>query len=216
MTSLDVVTNALKRNCYSKYVPSSITGTIVTTIIIYFLFVQYLSKGQVSPEDATWCEMQTAPAATAGRMSSLCQLCAPCSQRMDQLRLLWHLYIFKYACRLAAVISAFASAIILWSEIANPTHLQSPIGQLLVASTRRSDLSMQGSSYLAQSIIFIFLSYMSVCTYWSLFRLNIGWAYTMQGPHLSPPSSLLFNGTYFCRLQFYIGYNFILFLNVKQ
>ena len=99
------------------------------------------------------------------------------------------------------------------------SNLNSPIGLMLLSATASSsdaDSDSGSGSVFAQMIIFLSLCYMSVCTYWSLFRLNIGWAYTMQGPNLSPPSSMIFNATYFCRLQFYIGYNFILFVNLKK
>lgn len=38
----------------------------------------------------------------------------------------------------------------------------------------------------------------------------------IQGPQQSPPSSLIFNGEYFSRLQFSIGYNFLLCLHVGK
>ncbi|CAE7416533.1 unnamed protein product, partial [Symbiodinium microadriaticum] len=46
--------------------------------------------------------------------------------------------------------------------------------------------------------------------------MNLGWSFTLQGPQESPDSSLLFNATYLSRLQFSLGYNFLLFLNVKK
>jgi len=110
-----------------------------------------------------------------------------------------------------------ASAVILWSELVMGSHLKSPIGYLLLSTTAaKKFVNENNSSFLVQIIIFGALCYMSLCTYWSLFRINISWSYTLQGPHLSPPTSLLFNAMYFSRLQFCIGYNFLLFLNVSQ
>ena len=107
------------------------------------------------------------------------------------------------------------------------SHLRSPIGALLLSVASKSssennmnstnnNISSDGASIVLQAITFAALCYISLCTYWTLFRINIGWAYTLQGPHLSPPSSLLFNAMYFCRLQFSIGYNFLLFLNINK
>lgn len=38
-----------------------------------------------------------------------------------------------------------------------------------------SDLTM------VQAISFLALAYMTLCTYWALFRINIGWGYRLQG-----------------------------------
>ena len=67
-----------------------------------------------------------------------------------------------------------------------------------------------------QSVAFISLFYMSMCTYWSLFQINLGWQYKLQGPQLSGHSSLVFNAQYFSRLQFTLGFNFLMTLNIKQ
>lgn len=37
-----------------------------------------------------------------------------------------------------------------------------------------------------------------------------------QGNQQSPATSLIFNGTYLSRLQFSLGYNYLLFLNVQR
>jgi hypothetical protein len=46
--------------------------------------------------------------------------------------------------------------------------------------------------------------------------MNIGHEYSLSGPQQSTPSSLLFNGCYAARLQFSLGYNFILMLNSQR
>lgn len=108
------------------------------------------------------------------------------------------------------MVCGVVSVTILWSELFLAAQWRSPVGFFMGAYGPHGQLNavaMQGVSFFA-------LSYMSICTYWSLFRLNLGWAYTLQGPQLSPPSSLIFNGEYFSRLQFALGYNFLMFLNV--
>ena len=118
----------------------------------------------------------------------------------------------KFSCRLASVLCGVVSVIILWSELVMATDMRSPVGYLMGAySPQRAK-----NAVVMQAVSFLALSYMSICTYWSLFRLNLGWAYTLQGPQLSPPASLIFNGEYFSRLQFALGYNFLMFLNVPR
>ena len=46
--------------------------------------------------------------------------------------------------------------------------------------------------------------------------LPSGWKYKLEGPQQSSPFSLIFNGQYLSRLQFTIGYNFLLLLNVNR
>lgn len=91
-----------------------------------------------------------------------------------------------------------------------PTDLNSPVGLWLVS------LSQDSSNFIAIQIISVLtLAYMSICTYWSLFRINLGAMYTLQGPQLSLPASLIFNAQYFSRLQFSLGYNFLIMLNIQ-
>ena len=46
--------------------------------------------------------------------------------------------------------------------------------------------------------------------------MNLGWLHTLQGPQQSSPASLIYNGQYFSRLQFSLGYNFLLILNAPK
>jgi hypothetical protein len=122
----------------------------------------------------------------------------------------WKSLFYKFI----SVSTGSLSIIILWSEMALSTPLHSPIGSLIGAYSTNRDSSV--NSAFIQFVCFFTLAYMSLCTYWSLFQLNLGWAYTLQGPQLSPPSSLIFNGQYFSRLQFPLGYNFLLTLNAGR
>jgi hypothetical protein len=91
------------------------------------------------------------------------------------------------------------------------SNLQSPLGYMMNAYNEN-----EVQPILIEGVTFLALSYMSVCTYWTLFRMNIGWSYRLQGPQLSPFSSLIFNAEYLSRLQFALGYNFLLCLNVSR
>jgi LMBR1-like membrane protein len=116
----------------------------------------------------------------------------------------------KTSYRILSVLCGVVSVTILWSELFLAAQWRSPVGFFMGAYGPQGQLN----AVAIQGVSFFALSYMSICTYWSLFRLNLGWAYTLQGPQLSPPSSLIFNGEYFSRLQFALGYNFLMLLNI--
>ena len=117
---------------------------------------------------------------------------------------------FKFLCRFFSALCGILSLTILWSELFMAAGWRSPVAFMMGAYSQQQNLN----EVVIQAISFLALSYMSICTYWSLFRLNLGWAFTLQGPQLSPPSSLIFNGEYFSRLQFALGYNFLMLLNL--
>ena len=118
---------------------------------------------------------------------------------------------FKILCRFFSALCGILSFTILWSELFMAAGWRSPVAFMMGAYSPQKNLN----EVVIQAISFLALSYMSICTYWSLFRLNLGWAFTLQGPQLSPPSSLIFNGEYFSRLQFALGYNFLMLLNLS-
>ena len=90
-------------------------------------------------------------------------------------------------------------------------RLESPLGSIISAYKGRSD-----EAVIVQSVSFVALFYMSVCTYWSLFQINLGSQYKLAGPQLSSHSSLVFNACYFSRLQFTLGFNFLMTLNLPE
>jgi hypothetical protein len=94
---------------------------------------------------------------------------------MDSVRLFWRRRVYRHACRLLALLCACASGLILYSELAMSTDLRSPIGFLLV------NLSDEGAGlFMVQSVSFAYLLYMSFCTFYSFFKLNFGWSFTLQ------------------------------------
>jgi hypothetical protein len=86
-------------------------------------------------------------------------------------RLIIHLTqkFYVHACRLLALLCGFVSALILWCELLMSSSWGSPIGMMMTVGGGE-----QSSSVTVQGISFIMLAYMSICTYWPLFRLNIG------------------------------------------
>lgn len=128
-----------------------------------------------------------------------------------KLKLFWRKNLFLWSCRILAIICGFGSLLIFYSELGMTMGIESPIGTAIIA------LSTSGTGiFPTQFISFLCLAYMSLCTFWSLFKMNLGWSYTLHGPHQSPDTSLLFNANYLSRLQFSLGYNFLLFLNSKK
>lgn len=94
---------------------------------------------------------------------------------MDSVRLFWRRRLYRYACRLAAILCACASGLILYSELAMSTDLRSPIGFLLV------NMSDNGAGlFMVQTVSFLYLFYMSFCTFYSFFKMNFGWSFTLQ------------------------------------
>jgi hypothetical protein len=129
----------------------------------------------------------------------------------DWCRFIFRKYCFSFFCRFLSLLCAIASGLIFYCEIGMSSNAQTPIGDSIV------ELNKSGAGvFIVQALSFAYLFYMSLCTFWSLFKINLGWSFTLQGPHQSPSSSLLFNATYLSRLQFSLGYNFLLFLNSKQ
>lgn len=123
--------------------------------------------------------------------------------------------VFSYLCRCCSIATGCASILILWCELVMASSLQSPIG-LIMGAYKTSSNHIDQRSVLVQAVSFVALAYMSICTYWALFKINIGWKFKLQGPQLSPTPSLIFNAEYFSRLQFAMGYNFLLCLNVPR
>eukprot|EP01036_Dinobryon_divergens_P028351 gene28351-37283_t len=171
--------------------------------------------------EARWCTMQIDYSVVSGSggdgsSSSCCSGKEPfsccvgwCGGMLSTLRIFWLTHCRAIVLRAAAIVTGCASCLILWSEMLMASQLRSPMALMMGDPQHLNPIVVQGVS-------FLFLSYMSVCTYWTLFRINIGWEYKLQGPQQSPPSSLIFNAEYFSRLQFSVGYNFILCLNLPN
>lgn len=118
-----------------------------------------------------------------------------------------------------AVVCSILSCVILWSELVMASELQSPIGALLGAYDSGTAAAPDSESHFVfvQTLAFLSLAYMSICAYWSLFRVNLfGLEYTLQSPQLSPSGALIVNGEYFCRMQFSLGFNFLLLINANR
>ncbi|OQS05823.1 hypothetical protein THRCLA_20519 [Thraustotheca clavata] len=113
-------------------------------------------------------------------------------------------YLFKSA----AVACIVGSAIIMWSELV--------MGGSEWASPLRSLMINGNSSFLTQFIVILVLLYMGICAYQSLFSMRMFGRLQLHGNHNSSELSLLTTSIHQSRLQFSLGYNFLLLLNYHE
>lgn len=179
---------------------------------------------QWSRRDAdAWCGMDVESAAGGGsRSNRLCSCAAlarglgswcPCASAANVPPQLYA--ALGWLC-------AALSLVVLWSELVLGSRLPSVPGLCMGCSysacaidSATNTQQRQAQQVLVQAVAFLFLCYLSVCTYATLFRINLGGFYRLQAPQLSPHTSLLINAQYVSRLQFSIGYNFLSLLHVS-
>jgi hypothetical protein len=188
----------------------SVSLSLLTSVSL--LCMKALQDGTLKAEESGWCEMRTTTATNTPRAGGIISSCGHAFTSLYQAtRLFWRKHLFLWSCRALACLCGFGSLLIFYSELGMTFGVESPIGATIIA------LSSSGAGiFPIQLVSFLFLAYMSLCTFWSLFKMNLGWSYTLHGPHQSPASSLLFNANYMSRLQFPLGYNFLLFLNSNK
>jgi len=113
-------------------------------------------------------------------------------------------YLRPLAYRCVAAITACLSICVLWSEVTLPLRWDLSPFSLMLNSFE------QGILFEISALVP--LVYMSVCVYSSLFKLSIFGPYSLHGRRRSNGASLTFNAQYLVRLQFPLGYNFLLML----
>lgn len=136
--------------------------------------------------------------------SCLTRLSARCKIVRDHLRYIWLVYLRGSCFRVAGIACAVLSAMVLWSEatLAAPFNL-SPFALLLRAFD-------DDRGILFQLAAMIPLLYMSLCVYSSLFKFRLFGRYRLRGCKQSQGVALVFNAQYLVRLQFPLGYNYLL------
>eukprot|EP00211_Chloroparvula_japonica_P004691 CAMPEP_0119127586 /NCGR_PEP_ID=MMETSP1310-20130426/6079_1 /TAXON_ID=464262 /ORGANISM="Genus nov. species nov., Strain RCC2339" /LENGTH=613 /DNA_ID=CAMNT_0007117857 /DNA_START=27 /DNA_END=1868 /DNA_ORIENTATION=- len=170
-----------------------------------FVFETFLAENDamVSPADAHY---------------SLC--CCTCRSRVVsspgiyQLYYLYKRYIEPTIFRVLAVLTVLASAIVIWSEVVifttvlNDVPDLSPVSWLITAS---ADVV-----WLLQEVaILSVLSYMTLCTFFGLFKFRIFEMYRVVGHHQTDGRSLLFSTNWLCRLIPALCYNFLALTNQR-
>ncbi len=124
----------------------------------------------------------------------------------------WRFKVFwsPVVLRVCAVICTIFSLIMMYGEISLviPTEQQiSPLGALLE--------SIQGQ-IIAQTICLIYLLYIVLCTFFTLFRVRISAMYHMHGGGRTNEVSLIHNGLFMLRVLPALGYNFFHILRVEN
>ena len=116
------------------------------------------------------------------------------------------------AYRAAALVTLSLSASVLLGEVtlAAPYNL-SPFSWTLHALDHYHEYWTSGWAQVAfQICALIPLLYMSLCVYTSLFQMSLLGPYCLRGNRQSAGVALVFNAQYLVRLQFPLGYNYLL------
>lgn len=117
----------------------------------------------------------------------------------------WKLWIEPKLFIWFAAICCLCSSLIIWSEITmGMSESVAPFG---------SFISQLTSPTAVQSVALVVLIYMGLCSFHSLFQLKFFGKYTLRGMKNNDQLSLLNNAIYQCRLQFSLGFNFLLLVN---
>ena len=131
-----------------------------------------------------------------------------CQKLRYSLQRIWVRYLRYPAFRAMAFITAVLSVFVLISEVtlSVPINL-SPFSWVLHALD--GDDSAR-SQILFQIAALIPLLYMSICAYTCLFQMSLLGPYCLRGNRQSNGVALVFNAQYLVRLQFPLGYNYLL------
>ena len=173
--------------------------------------VEALLQGEPIAIDESWCKMGVSSSSVLSSESSSSSCVRWLHDAVSFIYEFWINKCFSITCRVLSVCCSVASIVILWSEMMMATSLESPLGGVIKSFSGKVE-----EAVVVQSVAFVALFYMSICTYWSLFQINFGWQYKLAGPQLSAYPSLIFNAQYFARLQFSLGFNFLMTLNMAS
>ena len=142
--------------------------------------------------------------------SCLTPLIDGCIYLRDIIWWYYTLYLSHHVYKIMAFLCAGLSLLFIWSECV--MGIQSifllPYGKMLEAYGQSSFMAVLITSLIP------FL-YLSLCTYRSLFKFRLFGEMNLQGPQQSSSLSLLLNAQYLIRLQFPLGYNYLLLLRYK-
>lgn len=107
------------------------------------------------------------------------------------------------AFRAASVLLILASLVLVWSESVFQLELKPPLSipALILQDENLGWAALELTS-------FLFILYMCACTYSTLFKVRV-FDYLILSQHHTDPGSLLFTGSYLCRLTFPLCYNFL-------
>eukprot|EP00590_Aulacoseira_subarctica_P006893 CAMPEP_0172418942 /NCGR_PEP_ID=MMETSP1064-20121228/5380_1 /TAXON_ID=202472 /ORGANISM="Aulacoseira subarctica , Strain CCAP 1002/5" /LENGTH=596 /DNA_ID=CAMNT_0013158121 /DNA_START=78 /DNA_END=1868 /DNA_ORIENTATION=- len=126
--------------------------------------------------------------------------------------IVWITRILRPFSMVSSVIFATLSIMVLWSEatMGLPWNL-SPFAFILSMTAGGNDTS-NNKGILFAMVALIPLLYMSACVYTSLFKMSFFGPNCLRGYKQSSGAALIFNAQYLIRMQFPLGYNYLLML----
>jgi hypothetical protein len=127
-----------------------------------------------------------------------------------RIKLCWMAYLRSAAFRFMALITGVFSGMILWSEATLGVEYNFSPFALIQETVGEDDGDNKGILFLIAALIP--LLYMSICVSRSLFKVTMFGPYCLRGNRQSHGVSLIFNSQYLVRLQFPLGYNYLLML----
>lgn len=128
----------------------------------------------------------------------------------NRIQRLWVRYIRYPTYRCIALFTAILSIFVLVSEVTLSASLNlSPFSWTLYA-LNNYHYKNSSTQILFQIAALIPLLYMSICAYTCLFQMSLLGPYCLRGNRQSNGVALVFNAQYLARLQFSLGYNYLL------
>jgi len=120
---------------------------------------------------------------------------------------LWIRYLRYPTYKCLSIITAILSLFILLSEVTISIPINLCPFSWILHTIDKLDLNTQ---LLFQIFALIPLLYMSICVYTCLFQMSLLGPYCLRGNRQSNGVALVFNAQYLVRLQFSLGYNYLL------
>lgn len=141
-------------------------------------------------------------------LSSTSSALSCCPRLKYSLQRIWLKHLRYHTYRVIALSTAMLSVFVLISEVTIASTLNlSPFSWVLAALDRWGGSSSQ---ILFQLAALVPLLYMSMCVYSCLFQMSLLGPYCLRGNRQSHGVALVFNAQYLVRLQFPLGYNYLL------
>ncbi|KAF9424167.1 hypothetical protein BGZ94_008071 [Podila epigama] len=117
----------------------------------------------------------------------------------------WHLKVRPILLRASAIVCAVMSLLIVWSEMT-----YNHVNPILSVISLLIKLAWDRVSYGAiEAISFLTMLYMCTCAYTTLMKMKLLNNYVLVPNHHTDEPTLLFIGSYLCRLTFPLVYNYL-------
>ena len=120
---------------------------------------------------------------------------------------LWIRYLRYPTYKCLSIITAILSVFVLLSEVTISIPINLCPFSWILHTIDKLNLNTQ---LLFQVFALIPLLYMSICVYTCLFQMSLLGPYCLRGNRQSNGVALVFNAQYLVRLQFSLGYNYLL------